>query len=109
MSKIAKTLQPPYYAVIFTSERTEVENGYGRASEMMVELASKQPGVLGVERVRGEDGFGITVSYWESLEAIQNWRENMQHRAVQERGKQEWYQRFMTRVCKVERDSFFQM
>jgi len=107
MGNISKTPRPPYYAVIFTSERTEGDNGYSEMAEEMVELASKQPGFLGVESVRDQSGIGITVSYWESLEAIQNWREHVRHRVAQDRGRKEWYKRFATRVCKVERDSFF--
>jgi heme-degrading monooxygenase HmoA len=107
MSKISKTPEPPYYAVIFTSERTEEDNGYGQMAQEMVELVSKQKGFLGAESVRDQDGFGITVSYWDSLEAIKNWKENLRHQVAQERGKKEWYKRFKTRVCKVERDTFF--
>src|SRR5262249_14854953 len=70
MSKPANTPQPPYYAVIFTSLRTEVEEGYDATSDRMIELAAEQPGFLGVESARGEDGLGITVSYWENEEAI---------------------------------------
>lgn len=108
MSGIAKTPNPPYYAVIFSSQRTDGENGYGKMAEKMVELASQQEGFLGVESARDE-GLGITVSYWESLEAIQNWKENAAHLVAQARGKSEWYKQFALRVAKVERDSFFEM
>lgn len=106
---IAKTPQPPYYAVIFTSERTEGDQGYGEMGERMVELASKQPGFLGVESVRGQDGVGITVSYWESLEAIKDWKDHAIHKIAQNKGKTQWYRRFGIRVSKVERDRFFEM
>ncbi|GIM46331.1 hypothetical protein DNHGIG_18800 [Collibacillus ludicampi] len=109
MSVIAKTPQPPYYAVIFTSERTEGDNGYGKMAEKMVELASKQHGFLGVESVRDPDGIGITVSYWESLDAIKNRKENAIHKLAQEKGREIWYKQFGLRVCKVERDKFFEM
>ena len=69
---ISKTPTPPYYAVIFTSLRTEGDNGYGEMTEKMVQMASEQSGFLGVESAREE--LGITVSYWNSLEAIKNWR-----------------------------------
>nr|WP_263326978.1 antibiotic biosynthesis monooxygenase [Neobacillus sp. Marseille-Q6967] len=108
MSGIAKTPQPPYYAVIFASQRTEGDRGYGKMAEKMVELASKQVGFLGVESARDE-GLGITVSYWESLDAIKNWKEHSVHQVAQDRGKNEWYKNFAIRVCKVERDSFFEI
>jgi heme-degrading monooxygenase HmoA len=105
---IANTPEPPYYAVIFTSLRTDVDDGYGDTSDRMVELASQQPGFLGVESARGEDGLGITVSYWESEEAIANWRAQAEHRIAQGRGRAEWYTDFFTRVAKVERSNRFQ-
>ncbi|OPA78604.1 antibiotic biosynthesis monooxygenase [Paenibacillus selenitireducens] len=109
MSGIAKTPQPPYYAVIFVSERTEGDNGYGKMADKMEELATKQEGFLGVESARGDDGLGITVSYWESLDAIKSWKENSAHQVAQDRGKRDWYQSFALRVCKVERDKYFEM
>jgi len=103
---LAETPKPPYYAVIFTSLRTDVDNGYGDMARRMVELASEQPGFLGHESAR--DGIGITVSYWESEEAIRNWHANAEHRVAQERGYKEWYSAFRLRVAKVERDAVFQ-
>jgi heme-degrading monooxygenase HmoA len=108
MSRIANTPKPPYYAVIFASQRTEGDQGYGKMAEKMVELAAQQEGFLGVESARDE-GLGITVSYWESLEAIKKWKDHSLHRVAQEKGKTVWYQNFSLRVCKVERDSFFEM
>jgi heme-degrading monooxygenase HmoA len=102
-------MEKPYYAVIFTSERTEGDHGYGEMADKMVELASKQPGFLGMESVRDATGLGITISYWDSLEAIKLWKENAAHKVAQKKGKQMWYKRFALRVCKVEREYFFEM
>ncbi|HEY5079808.1 MAG TPA: antibiotic biosynthesis monooxygenase [Opitutaceae bacterium] len=99
----AKTPTPPYYAVIFSSKRTEGDRGYGRTAERMEELAAQQPGYLGVESARGADGFGITVSYWASEEAIRNWKANMEHQAAQDAGKRTWYAGYSIRIAKVER------
>ena len=99
---IARTPQPPYYAVIFTSIRTGVDNGYEVMAQRMVELASEQPGFLGVESAREE--IGITVSYWASAEAITAWKRHAEHQIAQERGKQDWYRAYKTRICKVERE-----
>jgi heme-degrading monooxygenase HmoA len=102
---IAKTPQPPYYAVIFTSLRTEDNNGYGDMAVEMDELAKQQPGFLGVESAR--EGLGITVSYWESLESIRNWKANARHLFAQQQGREKWYDHYKTRICKVERDYEF--
>ncbi|RKP52286.1 antibiotic biosynthesis monooxygenase family protein [Trinickia fusca] len=102
---IAKTKTPPYYAVIFTSIRTPGDNGYDKMSEAMSESAAKQPGFLGVESAR--EDVGITVSYWESLEAIAAWKANAAHQMAQKLGRERWYQEYKTRICKVEREYDF--
>lgn len=98
-----KLPKPPYYAVIFSSRRTEGDRGYERMADRMAELAAQQPGFLGVESVRDADGTGITVSYWASEEAIANWKANAEHRVAQEAGRKMWYADFAVRVAKVER------
>ncbi|MBI5890905.1 MAG: antibiotic biosynthesis monooxygenase [Nitrosomonadales bacterium] len=104
MPVAATTPQPPYYAVIFTSIRTEDDNGYAVMAKHIAELAAKQPGFLGMESARQE--LGITVSYWESLEAIKAWKENLEHRHAQGRAK-DWYKSFRARVCRIEREYGF--
>ena len=100
---IAQTPATPYYAVIFTSLRADTDPGYAQAAERMLELARQQPGFLGVESARGEDGLGITVSYWASEAAILACKQHTEHREVREQGRASWYSAFHTRVCKVER------
>lgn len=102
MSDIAQTPEPPYYAVIFSNRRTEGDHGYAEMADRMVELAAEQPGFLGIESVR--DGLGITVSYWDSLDAIRNWKRNAEHREAQRLGHEKWYSTFKVRIAKVERD-----
>jgi heme-degrading monooxygenase HmoA len=101
---VAKTPKPPYYAVIFTSLRTEGDRGYDEMSERMIQLASQQPGFLGVESARTAEGFGITVSYWATEEAIAAWRAQADHKIAQETGQRVWYSDFRVRVARVERD-----
>jgi heme-degrading monooxygenase HmoA len=99
---IAKTPNPPYYAVIFTSLRTEIEEGYQEMAEEMVRLAALQPGYLGHESAR--DTLGITISYWESLESIQQWKVQSDHLLAQKFGREKWYSAYRTRIAKIERD-----
>ncbi len=103
---IANTPPPPYYAVIFSSLRTDVEAGYHDTAQRMIELAAQQPGYLGVEGVR--EGLGITISYWENLEAIRNWKQQSEHLLAQQKGRTDWYSAYKTRICKVERDYGFE-
>ena len=102
MSLIAKTAKPPYYAVFFTSHRRDNDSGYSQIAERMVEIASKQPGFLGIESAR--EDVGITVSYWSDLESIQRWKDNIDHQEAQKVGVEKWYTTFKTRIAKVERD-----
>ncbi len=104
---LANTPKPPYYAVIFSSIRTDGDNGYGKMGDKMLELVSKQDGFLGVESVREE--LGITVSYWKDLASIKKWRDNTKHSVARAKGKSEWYQSFKTRIAKVERDYEFEI
>ena len=99
----AKTPEPPYYAVIFTSQRTVGDQGYADMADRMVALAAQQPGFLGVESVRGADAVGITVSYWASEEAIAGWRQHAEHSQAREQGRSHWYAGFQVRVARVER------
>ena len=101
---LAKTPQPPYYAVIFASVRTAQDDaGYGKAAERMAQLASEQPGYLGVDSVRDANGVGITVSYWSSEDAIAAWRRHAEHTMAREQGRKNWYREYELRVAKVER------
>ncbi len=104
MTAPARTPPPPYYAVIFTSVRAEGDDDYGEAARRMLELASLQPGFLGFESARQD--IGISVSYWENLDAIAAWKANAAHREAQERAK-DWYRQFRVRVCRVEREYGF--
>lgn len=90
------------HAVIFTSQRTAGDQGYGDMAERMVGLAHEQPGSLGVECAHGVDGFGIRMSYWESTQAIANWKAHAEHRIAQEAEKTTWYADCQVRVAKVE-------
>jgi len=110
--EIAKTPTPPYYAVVFTSQRTDVDSGYNEMSNRMFEIVRKQPGFLRFESVT--DGIvsetpllGITVYYWKNVDSMKNWKENSEHIFAQESGKEKWYQSYKIRICKIERDYEF--
>ncbi|MDR5861261.1 antibiotic biosynthesis monooxygenase [Halomonas eurihalina] len=99
---LAETPDPPYYAVIFSSQRSDVANGYDETAERMMHLASQQPGFLGVESAREE--VGITVSYWADLESIKRWKAQAEHREAQRMGREAWYANYRVRIARVERE-----
>ena len=103
---IANTPKPPYYAVIFSSIRSEEIDGYSEMADLMVDLASKQEGFLGVESARNE--LGITVSYWKDLDSIKKWKQHSDHLVAQQKGRTKWYKNYKTRIAKVERDYGFE-
>lgn len=98
-----------YFAVIFTSIRSSAgEAEYEHMADRMAELARSQEGFLGIESVRGPDGFGVTISYWKSEESIKKWKSNSEHILAQEQGRSTWYKSYKTRICKVEREYEFE-
>jgi len=102
-SPFAQLPEPPYYSVIFSSQRTARDEGYGETADRMLALAASQPGYLGVESARGADGFGITVSYWADLASIARWKAQAEHRQAQDKGQQFWYEHYELRIARVER------
>ena len=107
MATLAQTPPPPYYAVIFTSLRTEIDEGYALTADAMVALAARQPGYLGIESARDAEGLGITVSYWASRAAIAAWKAVGEHRVAQQAGRSKWYRAFTTRIARVEQENVF--
>lgn len=103
---IAQTPEPPYYAVIFTSIRTEIDDGYSKMSDDMEELVKQQPGFLGFDSAREKTG--ITVSYWKDIESIKHWRDNAEHQLARIKGREKWYKYFSVRIAKVEREYSFE-
>ena len=102
---IIADLKTPYYAVIFTTVLTNNLTDYEKTAIRMEELAKLQDGYLGIESTRNE--IGITVSYWKDLASITKWKNNLEHTEARDRGREQWYQHYQLRICKVERDYGF--
>jgi heme-degrading monooxygenase HmoA len=103
MTGIANLPTPPYTAVIFSNLRTQGDNGYGVMADRMQALAQEQPGFLGYESARDEDGFGITVSYWTDEDAARAWKQIHEHAIAQQRGREVWYAGYQVRIATVGR------
>lgn len=101
-NNISQTPKPPYYAVIFTSIKSENQENYAATSARMEKMVTAQPGYLGHESA--SSGIGITVSYWQNLDAIKAWKNQSDHKIAQEHGKSTWYNQYKIRICKVEKD-----
>jgi heme-degrading monooxygenase HmoA len=97
-------MSPGSWVVVFVSRRSGSDaEGYGAMAERMEQLARAQPGFIGMHSVRGEDGVGITVCYWQSAEAIAAWKRDVEHAAAQQRGRERWYESYAVTVARVER------
>lgn len=103
VSRFAPLPKPPYYAVTFAAQLSDDRDGYDETANRMVTSAQSMPGFLGIETTRDEQGFGITISYWESEEAVKNWRDNSEHTLARKNGRNKWYTNYTLRVAKVER------
>lgn len=98
---LATTPEPPYVAVIFTSLRTEDDNGYEVMSRRMNDLVGHQPGFLGVDSAH--DDVGITISYWIDEQSAAAWKQVSEHAIAQDRGKNAWYREYQVRIASVTR------
>lgn len=103
---IVDHLEPPYYAIIFSTIANENLEGYLETAERMEELAREQNGFLGIESARKE--IGITVSYWQNLDDISAWKNNIEHTEARNLGREKWYKKYQLRICKVEREYGFE-
>jgi len=99
--------EPPYYAAVFTTVRTEDQSGYTETSSYLEDLVKDMPGYLGMDHAQTPGGLGITVSYFRDADALTQWRTDVEHRAAQRRGRAQWYQDYTLHVAKVERSSGF--
>jgi heme-degrading monooxygenase HmoA len=105
---ISDTPEPPYYAVIFTSLRTDGDAGYAAMARAMSKLASEQPGWLGEESAR-DAALGITVAYFRDLQSIAAWKAKAEHLGAQKLGREKWYAAYKVRIARVERDYGFEV
>jgi len=103
------TPAPPYYAVIFSSVRTDIHAGYDEWNARLFELVKNYDGYLGHESYRDENKQGVTISYWRDLESLSKWRNEKLHVSAQELGRKQWYSHYRIRICKVEREYEFRV
>ena len=91
-------------AVIFCAQRTgDDEAAYQAAAAMMSTLAAEQPGYLGQDHARSDEGMGITVSYWRDDKCARAWRDHPVHKTIREQGRDKWYSEYSLHVTSVTR------
>ncbi len=94
----------PYYVVIFSSKKVhDVPDEYYQTNDKLLQDIQKTRGFLGYESVEG-----MTLSYWETLEAIKVWKNHTFHKKAQQQGRAVWYDYYNVKIAKVEREYEFQ-
>ena len=93
---------PPYYAVIFTSTRADDLTGYDSMAKKMQALCETQPGFLKMVHATTDAGESVTTCYWKDRQSIANWKDNLEHQAAQQLGKEKWYAAYQIEVVRVE-------
>jgi heme-degrading monooxygenase HmoA len=97
-------VKPGTTAVIFISKRASTDpEGYAKAAARMESAAKVFPGYCGLHSVRGADGVGITISYWDSDEAAKAWKVDSAHSTIREQGRSTWYEWYELIVAQVSR------
>ena len=90
-------------AVIFTSQRTDVKDNYLETNDELEKIAATLPGFIKTQSAREPNGFGISVSYWETMEDAKQYKQIPTHLMAQQNGRDIWYEWYDVKVCKVER------
>lgn len=72
----------------------------------LTEELKKMPGLISVERFESltEPGKLLSLQFWESDEAVANWRRHAEHRKAQGAGRAGIFRNYRLRVAEVDRD-----
>ncbi len=88
------------YAVIFASTKHNINDEYLSTDAELMTLAQNEPGFLGYESL-ANDNKSIFISYWESREAVDAWRNNLKHLSAK-KDVALWYSRYLSQICVIE-------
>lgn len=99
--------KPPYYAVIFTSQRVSNDLDYDEMDRQTFIEVQKIQGYIGAESYTDGNDRHVTIAYFLTEKAILDWRSNPLHMKAQQLGKEKWYSYYNVKVCKVEREYEF--
>jgi heme-degrading monooxygenase HmoA len=91
------------YAVIFKARINRLDDEYQVTAEKMRALAIKEYACRDFVSVTESD-YEISISYWDSLDDIQAWRENPDHLKAQSLGASRWYRSIEIEVVELIRN-----
>ena len=91
------------YAVIFRAEIDKTDSAYSEMAAQMRNLAKNKYGCIEFTSVT-EGTNEIAISYWQSLEQITLWKNDVNHMAAQELGRSKWYKKYQVQVVEIIRE-----
>ena len=62
---------------------------------------------VSIKTFAAEDGERVTISEFDSLEAVNAWRANLEHLTAQRRGRAEFYAEYSLQTCELVREAKF--
>ena len=95
------------YAVIFEVQpKPQHKQDYLDTAAQLLDELKAIPGFISVERFASLSSQHklVSLSFWETEEAIKQWKANVNHKAAQAKGINEYFEDFRIRVARVERD-----
>jgi len=92
---------------IFRNQLNQEEEAYIHYANKMANMVQKQKGYLGHFSFRNEDGFGVTLSYWEDEAAILQWKNEAAHQEAQEAGQKKFYAHYSIEIGQILRSYSF--
>ena len=91
------------YAVIFSAELNDSYPDYAHLAARLRELAVEKYGCIEFASVT-EGNRELTISWWETMEDIDRWKQDPEHRKAQQLGRREYYRSYRVQVVKVVRE-----
>jgi len=96
------------YAVIFTAIIKENDEEYLDMAKCMRAIAKEKYNCLDFQ-IMSDGEQEIAISYWPSLQHIENWKNDPEHIKAQALGRQRWYDRYKVQIVCIERQYEFNM
>ena len=87
-------------AVIFKATIAEIDDEYFTTATQLKDLAISKYGCLDFVSVT-EGNEEIAISYWQTMQQIQAWKNDPQHLHAQTLGRDKWYKSYKVEICEV--------
>ena len=89
------------FLVVFRNRKHPAidEAAYMADAIAMVTMAHAQPGFLSFKSYTADDGEVVAVSEWEDEASARAWGRVAEHRAVQHKGRQDYYAEYTLFAC----------